>query len=323
MADVRGEPPGPYADLEVIRREAGMPISRFATIIGIPERTYRNWAARERRGTQDKGPWPTPAQDQVAEAVVDLAQKWPRWGHLRIAAALRGSGVPCSDSTVQRVMARNGLLNDARDGSQRRELEGLRRRALTPTPDRRNQVWVLDVGEVDTPSGAIWRLTGCADYATRYEFPWRLNESANRQDAVEALQLAIDDAERLLGMPLAEELARAEQPRRIRLVTDNRPAFKAKAFTGFVASTGLFDLVRVPSLPGNPELVERAFGPLAYEYLYQYDISDLDALASAAEEFREVFNWVRPNSRIDMGLPGPSYVNDAVMGSQETAPISP
>lgn len=303
-----------------------MPISRFAAILGIPESTYRNWAKRAQRAEQaerSKGPWPTPAQDQVAQAVVELAERWPRWGHQRIAATLRGRGLDCSDSTVQRVMAKNGLLNEARDGSQRRELEGLRRRALSPTPTRRNQVWVLDVGEVDTPSGMIWRFTGVADYATRYEFPWRLNESANRQDAVEALQLAIDDAEELLGLPLAEDLVSADQPQRIRLIVDNRPAFKARAFTGFVAATGLFDLVRVPSLPGNPELAERAFGPLAYEYLYQYDIRDVAALAEAAEEFRNVFNWVRPNSRIDMQLPGPSYVEGLTMGSQAEVPISP
>jgi len=323
VANVSGEPPGPYADLEVIRQDEGMPISRFAAILGIPERTYRNWAERERRGRSEKGPWPTPAQDLVETSVLEIAQNWPRWGYERVAAALRGRGVSVSDSTVQRVMARNGLLQEARDGSIRRELVGARQRAFAPIPTRRNQVWVLDVGEVDTPAGAVWRLTGCADYATRFEFPWRLNESANRQDAVEAVQLAIEEAERLLGVPLAEELAEADEPRRIRLVTDNRPAFRSKAFTGFVAATGLFELVRVPSLPGNPELAERAFGPLAYEYLYQYDIANLDQLAAAAQEYREVFNWVRPNSRIGMSLPGPSYVDGIDMPAQAQAPVSP
>jgi transposase len=32
---------GPFADLEVIRRQAGMPTARFAALIGVPERSYR------------------------------------------------------------------------------------------------------------------------------------------------------------------------------------------------------------------------------------------------------------------------------------------
>ena len=302
-----------------------MSVSRFTAMLGIPERTWRRWAQREATGPQEKGPWPRPVQSEIETAVLELASQWPAWGHPRIAALLRARGYDASDSTVQRVMAANELLNPARDGSQRRALEAARDRALTPAPTRRNQVWVLDVGEVDTPEAGIWRVTGCADYYSRYEFPWRVSETANRQDAVEAIQLAIDEAEEILERPLAEDLidGAAGEPRRIRLITDNRPAFKARAFTGFVNSTGLFQHVRVPSLPKGQSWADRAFGPLAYEYLYQYDISDGPAIERAAEEFRQVYNWIRPNEDLQMQRPGELYIGPPNQTADAPAPVSP
>jgi transposase len=36
----------PFADLEALREAAGLPVSRFATLAGIPERTYRRHCGR-------------------------------------------------------------------------------------------------------------------------------------------------------------------------------------------------------------------------------------------------------------------------------------
>lgn len=309
----------------MIRSESGMSVSRFTAMLGIPERTWRRWAEREAAGPQSKGPWPRPVQDEIEAAVLELATQWPTWGHPRIAALLRARGFDASDSTVQRVMAANELLHPARDGSQRRALEAERQRAFTPLPTRRNQVWVLDVGEVDTPEAGLWRVTGCADYFSRYEFPWRVAETANRQDAVEAISLAIDEAEEILERSLAEDLidSATGQPQRIRLITDSRPAFKAKAFTGFVNSTGLFQHVRVPSLPKGQGWADRAFGPLAYEYLYQYNVTDGPAITQAAEEFRQVYNWIRPNEDLQMARPGELYVGPPNQTADTVAPVSP
>jgi putative transposase len=40
-----------------------MPVSRFARLAGIPERTYRRRLARHRAGQLSKGPWPAPKTD--------------------------------------------------------------------------------------------------------------------------------------------------------------------------------------------------------------------------------------------------------------------
>jgi hypothetical protein len=37
---------GPFEDLEVIRQDAAMPVSRFTALIGIPRHTYTRWIAK-------------------------------------------------------------------------------------------------------------------------------------------------------------------------------------------------------------------------------------------------------------------------------------
>jgi hypothetical protein len=47
-------------------------------IVGLPARTYYDRRARHHDGQQTvRGPWPTPAHDRVAEAVVAMALAFP------------------------------------------------------------------------------------------------------------------------------------------------------------------------------------------------------------------------------------------------------
>ena len=64
----------------MIRQQARMPTLRFTTLFGIPERSYRRWQAKARDDRPARGPWPTPAQDQFEEIVVELADRWPGVG---------------------------------------------------------------------------------------------------------------------------------------------------------------------------------------------------------------------------------------------------
>ena len=76
----------------MIRTEVGMPTSRFTSMFGIPERTYRRWQQRARRGQPVKGPWPTPVQDRVERHVVEVADRWPAWGHCKCPASRKLAG---------------------------------------------------------------------------------------------------------------------------------------------------------------------------------------------------------------------------------------
>ena len=75
-----------FADLEALRAAAGVPVSRFAVLAGVPERTYRRRLARQREAAPIKGPWPTPRVDEIEALAAKHAEAWPAWGHRLIAA---------------------------------------------------------------------------------------------------------------------------------------------------------------------------------------------------------------------------------------------
>ena len=77
MEEVRAVPPGPFEDLEVIRQDAAMPVSRFAQLTGIPRRNYHRWQANTRTTRRVKGPWPAPVVDAIEPVVAKYANDWP------------------------------------------------------------------------------------------------------------------------------------------------------------------------------------------------------------------------------------------------------
>jgi len=91
---------GTFRDLEALRAAEGTPVSRFARLAGIPERTYRRRLARLRAEDVDKGPWPAPRVDAIEALAAKYAADWPAWGHRKVAAMMRADGHAVSTSAA-------------------------------------------------------------------------------------------------------------------------------------------------------------------------------------------------------------------------------
>lgn len=297
----------------MIRGEAGMPISRFAELIGMPRRTYTRRRSRWLAGEPGKGPWPAPVVDRIEPTVAKLAEAWPAWGHRKIAALHRVEypDITVSDASVERAMRRRGLLQPVDYQAERRLLAQARRAAFVEPPTRRNQVWQLDFSELETLAEATWRIAGCADYHAKIELGWRVSPTQNAHDAIAAVLVAIDEAEQLLGYPLIEDITDpvTGEIDPIVVVTDNGPAFKSVAFARFIASRPELSHVRTRrKSPHTNGVRERAFGSLKYEHLYRHDITDGDMLATETERYRQIFNTIRPHEALDMRRPIDVYL---------------
>lgn len=286
----------------MIRSEAGMPVSRFCELIGIPRRSYVRWQAKARTGRAVvKGPWPAPVVDVAEPLVAKYAADWPAWGHRKIHWMMAADGHEISRSSVERAMRRRGLLQPIDYQGERRELAKARKAAFADPPVRPNEVWQLDFSEYETTSGGIWRLAGVTDYFTKVEHGWHIAPTCTGADAIEAVKRAIAEAEHFAGCPLAEALADPDtgEIRRIKLVTDNGGAFKGAAFARFIASRPELLHVRTRAKsPGQNGVRERAFGSLKYEHLYRLEIEDLTELAREAEAYRHIFNHLRPHEAL-------------------------
>jgi putative transposase len=310
----------------MIRTQAGMPITRFTELIGMPRRTYTRHRQRLLAGEPVKGPWPAPVVDRIEPTVAKVAGDWPAWGHRKIAVLHRIEypQLAASFSSVERAMRRRGLLQSVNYQSERRQLAQARRAAFIEPPTHRNQVWQLDFSEYETLGGGTWRIAGCADYYAKHEFGWRISATQNRHDAIEAIVLALAEVNDLLGHSLLDDVTDQHgvvHP--VVVVTDNGPAFKSIEFARFIASRPELEHVRTRrKSPHTNGVRERAFGSLKYEHLYRHEITDVEVLAREAEHYRQIFNTIRPHEALGMRRPTDVYLN-AVPNFESPEPEPP
>lgn len=138
-----------------------MPTTRFCSLIGVPERTWRRHQARARVQRPPKGPWPRPARESARAVARRHALAHPAWGHRKVWAMCRHDGHVVSQATVLRLLRDEGLILEANYQRERRQLAARRKAAFAVEPTGPNQVWQLDFSEFETTTGGTWRIAGC------------------------------------------------------------------------------------------------------------------------------------------------------------------
>ena len=185
--------------------------------------------------------------------------------------------------------------------AERRAHAEARRAAFVVPPNGPNQVWQLDFTEFATRHGGTWRIGGATDYWSKVELGWHVSPTQNRRDAIETVELALRETERLLGRSLLDAVTDREtgEVRPIAVVTDNGPCFKAARFAAFIdRHPELIHIRTRRKSPGQNGVRERAFGSLKYEHLYREQIDDGHQLGIEAERYRQLFNTVRPHQTL-------------------------
>ncbi len=312
MEEERGGPPGPFEDLEVIRQGAGMSTARFCDLIDMPERTWRCWQAKVRTDRPPKGPRPHPVRVAVLDVVIAHATAHPAWGHRKVWAMTRHDGHRVSQATVLRLLRDKGLILEANYQRGRRKLAERRKAAFAKMPTGPNQVWQLDFSEYETTTGGTWRIASCRDYWAKYEFDAHVSSTANMHDAVAAVELALAEAEALLGRPLIDDCEVDEQTGELlpvlTIVTDNGGPFRSFTFEALIVAHSEIRHVRTRvRTPGQNGSCERDFGTMKYEWLFREEIDDGLQLVDQINDYRHDYNHVRPHEAIAWNRPADIY----------------
>lgn len=289
-----------------------MTVVGFCDQLGIPRPTWYRWRAG---GSSTKGPWPTPAQDAVEADAKALAAGWDAWGHRKL-AELKRVGIddvepgPVSDSTMYRALRRNGLCLPVGHTSEVRQLAGVRREAFIVPPTRRNRLWQADFSEFETLGQGTWNLGGVVDYWAKVNLACTVTVTKTTRDAIAFFEAALAEVEVLLGITWIEDLTDPDTGEigKLRIVTDNGPCFKSGGFAAWVASKRHIVHIRTrKKAPWTNGQIERFFGALKYERLYRHDIGDGIDLAAHAQDFRTIYNSIRPHETINMARPLERY----------------
>jgi putative transposase len=218
-----------------------------------------------------------------------------------IATLMRIDGLHAPDSTVYRALKRAGRVLEVDYKAERRQHAQARRAAFVVPPSGPNQVWQCDFSEFETRMGGVWRIGGIADYWSKLELGYHVATTANHRDAIETVELALAETERLLGRSLLDAVSDrgTGEIRPVALVTDNGPCFKSRRFAAFVdRHPELIHIRTKRKSPGQNGVRERAFGSLKYEHLYRHEIDDGHALGVEVERYRQLFNTVRPHQAL-------------------------
>jgi putative transposase len=184
--------------------------------------------------------------------------------------------------------------------------------------------------QFETTAGGTWRLAGCRDYWSKYEHAFHLSPTANKHDAVAAVERALVDYEALFGHPLRDQCPVDETTGEllpvVTLVTDNGGPFRSFRFEAFIALHPELAHVRTRvKRPGQNGSRERGFGTLKYERLYLDQIDDAVMLAERAEDYRVEYNEVRPHEAIAWNRPKEVHLGlaDPTIPTFETNEILP
>ena len=303
-----------FADLEQLRVEHGLSVNRFCRAVAMPARTYYDRRARHHGGQHVRGPWPTPARDGIRAVVVELALKYPMWGHRKIAWLCRHEhGLEVCDATCLRILREAGLTLPVDYVAERRDLAGARRAAFVELPIRRNRVWQMDFFELETSGGGTWRSGDVIDYATKLVLAGPVTATQTTRDAIASVALALDTAAALLGRPLLEDLTdpTTGEVTPIFLVSDNGPCFKSSGFARYVDARP--ELTHVRTRRRSPQtngVIERYHGAVKIEALWRDLPADGTEMTQMVDDFRKLYNTIRPHETLHGDRPIERYLAD-------------
>jgi len=289
-------------------------VIRFCRAVGVPARTYYDRRARHHAGHEIRGPWPTPARDGIRAIVIEVALKYPMWGHRKIAWLCRHEhALDVCDATCLRILREAGLTLPVDYVRERRDLAGARREAFVELPTRRNRVWQMDFFELETSGGGTWRSGDVIDYATKVVLAGPVTATQTTRDAINSVLLALDAAAELLGRPLIDDLTdRATgEITPIFLVTDNGPCFKSTGFARFIDSRPELRHVRTRRRsPQTNGVIERYHGAIKIEALWRDLPADGAEMTTMVDDFRQLYNRVRPHETLAGARPIERYLAD-------------
>ena len=240
---------------------------------------YRQPIAEDQR--RRPGPKPKPIPPEVIDAVVKMATENPWYGYQRIAVMCRREDEPVTDRDAYRVMRQHDLLHKRRpykaEVYQASKLYEL-------LPQRPNELWQMDVTYIHIPGFGWWYAVTVIDYYSRYLLACHLTSSYSAVEAIRALSVAREEAERVSG-PLQK---------RPFLVTDNGPSFIARRFQHFLTDSYKHVRIRYRT-PTQLGLLERFHRTFKEEEVYWQLYDSPSHARECIGVFRNRYNQVRPH----------------------------
>ncbi len=243
------------------------------------------------RSTQRQEPVLREDEDPLTRAILRLARQYGRYGYRRLTAMLRRAGWEVNHKRVERIWRQEGLKVPQKQPKRGRlwltDGSCVRLRPCGP-----NHVWAYDLVLARTQDGRAFRLLTVIDEYTRECLAIRV---ARRIRTEEVLEL------------LAELFALRGTPEHLR--SDNGPEFCARAVREWLGRVGVKTLFIEPGSPWENGYNESFNGKLRDELLNREIFYTLQEAQVLVEQWRQIYNQVRPHSALGYRPPAPEAID--------------
>jgi len=285
--------------MEAARREEGLSIKKVCEMFGISRSSYY----RKVFGMNDYEPkrkdWSSLLEPKQEGLMKKLCVENPEYGHKKIWALMRYQhGEEISRYKIYTAMGEMNLLLPVNYTKEIREQMQARKEYLHK-PEGINQLWQADFTEFEIPGYGTYYSTNVVDYYSRFVLISLVRPSHTADDLKTALELAQEEAKRILGDDCF--------PEEVILVIDNGPAMKAKRFKKYAAESLFREVYARGHHPQTLGMLERFHESQKYERIYRREYQNPLEAEIDIEEYRKKYNYYRPHETLNYRVPAEIY----------------
>ncbi len=257
-----------------MRRKLEVSERRACWVIGQPRSTQRYLSHKTRRDRP------------LAQRVVALSRKNPRYGYRRVWALLRREGFEVNKKRVHRLWRAEGLKVPDKQHKRRRLLGDGENGCKRKRAEHMDHVWSYDFVIDRTEDGRRLKMMPIVDEYSRECLTIEVQRSITAENVVRTLRALFE---------------RRGEPFFIR--SDNGPEFIAKAVKRWLEVSGVRTLYIEPGSPWENAYSETFISRFGDELLKREVFTNLLEAKVLVEEYRNHYNHERPHSALGYRTP--------------------
>jgi len=229
-------------------------------------------------------------EEILTNAVVALACQYGRYGYRRVTGLLRNAGWQVNHKRVERIWRREGLKVPQRQ-RKRGRLWLNDGSCLRLRPEYPLHVWSYDFVMDRTHDGKAFRILNVIDEFTRECLAIRVARSLTSEDVQECLTELFCSR----GVP-------------VHLRSDNGSEFTNHKIRTWLSELGAKTLFIEPGSPWENGYIESFNGKMRDELLNREIFYTLEEARIILQQWRKVYNQIRPHSALGYRPPAPEVV---------------
>lgn len=227
--------------------DSNLPRRRALAQLGLPKSTYYRWLRRQAEGRlhDRKGGSPTPwnkLRPEEEEKVLSLARASPELSARQLALRVVDTeGVYLSESTVYRVLKREGLIKPA-------EVVGFQAgKEYHRKTTRPNELWATDCAYLKVTGWGWYYLVTVMDDFSRFILAWELKSDMAAGSLIDVVQQAVDFTG-MTDVPMEDRTV---------LLSDNGSGYLSRQFGEYLRLVAIRHIVASPYHPQTNGKIER------------------------------------------------------------------